>query len=337
MLIKSLKLISFRSFKKAEFNFDRVTQIVGDNGTGKTNILEAIRLLSVLKSFRAKIENEMINYIGDYLSVIGEVETVENNHKEVSVYLDKKQKIAKINKTKHRFSEFIGFIPTVLFSSSDLEIVSGPPNFRRRFIDSAICQYNHVYLRDLLELKAILKQRNSLLEQIKNNLRDTSTLEIWNNKLIEINAKIYFERERFFESISSILKSLDSSITITPILAQLTLEMLDKALRNDLRYLSTTIGPHHDDFKILLDKKDASIYGSRGEQKTAIIILKIAEKRTLEKHLKGETAILLLDDIFSELDAQNQKKILDLSDDGQVILTSIGKQKVGGKSKCLLL
>lgn len=345
MIIKSLKLTNFRSFAKADFQFDKLTQIIGPNGVGKTNILEAIHLLSILKSFRAKNEDELIKIKEDYLLINGDFLDEEKNKKKLSLYLDRQKKAVKINDVSQRIIETIGVIPTVFFWAADIQLIAGQPRFRRRFMDMTISQYNQSYLYDLVELRRVLKQRNSLLARIKyqqamptGRQANESELAIWDESFIQISERIFQQRKKFFRQLETAVKQLAEKITadlknlsIEPRLAETSEAILRLHLPRDLRLATTTYGPHHDDFQFFSAGRDLGLYGSRGQQKTAVILLKMAEKKVLENNLKNETAILLLDDIFSELDADHQEKVLAMGLAGQVIVTSIAKQPIEGK------
>ncbi len=336
-MLNKITLENFRSFKNNSFEFSNRTQIIGKNGSGKSNLLEAIGYSSILKSFRVKREKYLINNDSEYFNIKSIFEDDDGDVKEIFINYSGK-KSAMLNKNKEQASRLIGEIPTVLFWEDDLSILLGSPNYRRKFINSVICQYSKIYLGDLVEYNRVVKQRNRQLYLVSINNSDESLLDIWDNQLVSLNLKINQKREQFFDllnenykKITSQGKSEFSSLKIVPKLINIDIDTLRRQRKIDLRRNYTTIGSHHDDFVIMFKGRDLSNFGSRGQQKTAIIFLKLAEKELLESRIKNKSVTLLLDDIFSELDKFNQQLVLETAKKGQVILSSIEKQNIEGE------
>jgi len=301
---------------------------------GKMDLLEAIRYSSILKSFRVKREQYLINNGSDYFNLKSEFENNDGDIKEIFINYSGKKSVL-LNKNREPVSKLVGEIPTVLFWEDDLNILLGSPNYRRKFINSAICQYSKIYLQDLVEYNRVIKQRNRQLFLISVNNLDENLLDIWDQQLVVLNQKINQKRVEFFQlleknyqKIASLGKSDFKSLKIVPKLIQVDQKILEQQRRVDIKHNYTTIGSHHDDFSINFKGKNLANFGSRGQQKTAIIFLKLAEKELLESQIKNKSVTLLLDDIFSELDKDNQKLVLDTTKNGQVILSSIEKQEI---------
>ena len=336
-MLNKITLENFRSFKKKSFKFSEKTQIIGKNGSGKSNLLEAIRYSSIFKSFRVKREKYLINNENEYFNLKSSFENNDGDKKEIFVNFSDKKTVS-INKNKVPVSKLIGEIPTVLFWEDDLNILLGSPSYRRKFINSAICQYSKIYLKDLVEYNKVIKQRNRQLFLISVNRLNENLLDIWDEQLVILNRKINQKRVEFFkllqenyQRIIGLGKSDFRSLKIVPKLTLINQETLSQQRKIDIKYNHTTIGSHHDDLLINFKGKNLANFGSRGQQKTAIIFLKLAEKELLESQIKNKLVILLLDDIFSELDKDNQKLVLDTTKNGQVILSSIEEQEIEGE------
>ncbi|PJB51187.1 DNA replication and repair protein RecF, partial [Candidatus Berkelbacteria bacterium CG_4_9_14_3_um_filter_33_5] len=188
-MLNKITLENFRSFKKKSFKFSEKTQIIGKNGSGKSNLLEAIRYSSIFKSFRVKREKYLINNENEYFNLKSSFENNDGDKKEIFVNFSDKKTVS-INKNKVPVSKLIGEIPTVLFWEDDLNILLGSPSYRRKFINSAICQYSKIYLKDLVEYNRVIKQRNRQLFLISVNRLNENLLDIWDEQLVILNRKI---------------------------------------------------------------------------------------------------------------------------------------------------
>lgn len=303
MVLQKISLQNFRNYEKRTFEFGDKTLIVGENGAGKSNIMEAVYLLATGKSFRADREDEMLRYGEQFFRVVGEVGEVG----EIGVTMNEGRKKFEVNGVPRRQIDFVGSLRAVLFCPQDMELVTGSPGNRRRYLDFVISQVDREYHRCLISYEKGLRQRNKLLEMIRENLAHRSQLYFWDKLLIKNGEYITLKRGEYLMDLAEYDKSIISETR----LAQYEMEEVAAA--------TTLVGPHRDDFIILKTSRDVSKYGSRGEQRMAVLGLKQKEIEYL-----GGNPLLLLDDIFSELDHKHQEEVMKLVKNysGQVIMTT---------------
>ncbi len=332
MTLNRLRLQNFRSFLKKELQLSSgVTLIVGPNTSGKTNLLEAIYLLATGKSLRAGVEREMINYGKEIARVKGRVKNSEINDLEIILTTGQVagERAAKkrylVNGVGKRMVDFVGRLRCVFFGPEDLEIIINSPSIRRAYLDSVLEQVDKDYRRASLSYQKGLRQRNRLLEQIKDEGKPRSILFFWDKLLLENGEIITQKRAEFIEFINQqpdffgdLQLNYDKSI-ISP-------QRLEKYKREEIAAGMTLVGPHRDDFVIGIKNKKLKIrnlhtFGSRGEQRTAVFSLKLAEMEYITE--KTETRpVLLLDDIFSELDHERRKRLLEVIPKQQTLMTT---------------
>ena len=336
MVIKSLKLKNYRNYDLEQLNFDPATNILyGDNAQGKTNILEALYLSGTTKSHRGTKDRDLIQF-GHEESHIETVVEKKEIRFQIDMHLKKNSpKGIAIDKMPIRkASELFGIIYFVFFSPEDLNIIKEGPAGRRRFIDLELSQLDKIYLNNLSNYNRIINQRNSLLKDIygKDNLMET--LDIWDMQLASYGTKILERRKEFIKQVNRIISDIHykltgnkENITISyeASTGNLTLEQcLRKYRERDLRMKSTTVGPHRDDLCFTSDQGiDVRRFGSQGQQRTAALALKMSEIE-LVKQVTGDTPVLLLDDVLSELDKHRQNYLLDSIHDIQTIITCTG-------------
>ncbi len=318
MILQQVKLQNFRSYTKKDFGFDLITIIVGENGSGKSNLLEAIYLLATGKSFRADLESEMINYSQAVGSVEGQFQYGEN----IKIVLTDGSMVGTrkkflVNGVSRRMIDTVGKLRAVLFSPQDLELVTGSPSARRRYLDFVISQVDREYRRSLISYEKGLRQRNKLLEMIREGLGQRNQLFFWDKLLIKNGDYLTMKRREYLASFSGVYEVVyDASIISETRLKQYETEEVAAA--------ATLVGPHRDDFVINLHGRDVSKYGSRGEQRMAVLWLKTGELHYLNSDTKPA---LLLDDIFSELDHKHRQEVETIvtqhtQNGGQVVMTS---------------
>ncbi|MEW6407288.1 MAG: DNA replication/repair protein RecF [Patescibacteria group bacterium] len=346
MFLKSIKLTNFRNFENFSHNFEKnLTILFGKNAAGKTNFLEAARFLSFSKSFRADHDLDLIFWGKDFTKIQAQVKTREENQ-ELDLILSKKQrgieKIIKINNANQPVSFLIGKFISVLFSPEDMLLISGSPALRRRYLDIILGQIDHHYYHFLLELKKVLASRNKLLLEIKEHRADIKELSFWDEKLVQCGAFIIKKRKELLDFINSKIaivyqtiagNSGDShqkvTVTYTPNIEFEEIAEIENNFQKELsikkeeeiQKCRTLCGPHRDDFIFYLNRRKLSCFGSRGEFRSAILALKILELDFLESRL-SERPVLLLDDIFSELDSTRRVHLLSLVQKQQTIITT---------------
>ena len=332
MFIKSLKLKNYRNYDLLNLTFDSNTNILyGDNAQGKTNVLEALYLSGTTKSHRGTKDRDLIqfNHEESHIETIVEKNGVDF---QIDMHLKKNHpKGIAINKIPIRkASELFGIIHFVFFSPEDLNVIKEGPAGRRRVIDLELSQLDKVYLSNLSSYNRIVNQRNSLLKEIsyKENLIDT--LDIWDMQLVEYGEKIIESRKEFIKEVNKIISNIHYKLTggneiislsYESSLSGMSLEEAVKKYRErDIRFKSTSVGPHRDDLCFKTGDLDIRKFGSQGQQRTAALSLKLSEIELVRRKI-CDTPILLLDDVLSELDKHRQNYLLDSIHDIQTVIT----------------
>ena len=335
MWISNIKIKNFRNYtdEKIELN-KNINVFYGENAQGKTNIIEAIYLTAMGKSYRTKKESEMINF-NSQNSLI-EVEYFKSDRDgKVKIELGNKKNIYLNGIRLKKLSELLGNIHLVIFTPDDIGILKGSPQNRRRFLDIMISQLRPNYVNIYNLYLKTLEQRNNYLRQIKEQNKDENLLEIWDEKLADYAVNIYKYRNEFIENIKSKIKKIHSQITNNEEEIEIEyiscckekeefLKLLKERRKLDIIKGFTTKGIHRDDFLIYINGKETSVYGSQGQNRTAMLSLKLSELNVVYDEI-GEYPILLLDDFMSELDSKRRKSFLENVRDTQVIITCTEK------------
>jgi len=341
MIIRKINLINFRNYKKISVNFDKkINIIIGDNAQGKTNLLESIYFLALTKSYRTNDTN-LINKNSEVAKVKGEIKD-NSIYKSMSVELHKDAKKVKINNNEiKKISDYITNLNVILISPEDINILQGTPAERRNFLNIELSQLSKNYIKKYNEFNRILKIRNNYLKMLyKSSNPDRRYLESVTENLIEREITIYQERKKFIDSINERISKIyedisgiknfkviyDTNVDLEDFSEEKIRENLIKKYNNNLSKEidngMTLYGPHRDDLRFLIEEDDIKIYGSQGQQKIAIISLKLSEIEIF-KEMTNSSPIILLDDVFSELDVKNRNKLIGYINNGmQVIITS---------------
>lgn len=336
MLLKKLSLVNYKNFDSKEFDFDaKINCFVGSNGVGKTNILDAIYHLSFGKSYFNPIASQNIKHGEDFFVVDGLFFKNDREEKIIcSLKKGAKKVIKKNGKAYDKFSDHIGFLPLVIISPADRDLILEGSDTRRKFIDGVISQSNKEYLTALLKYNKILLQRNSLLKYFAvNHTFDKTTLSVYNEQLQEIGTIIHKERVAFLNEFIPIFKEQYAAIsggkedvTITynsKLLDKDLLQLFNESLEKDRAVQYTTVGTHKDDLSFEINNYPVKKFGSQGQQKSFLIALKLAQFNFIKAQAKT-TPILLLDDIFDKLDENRVAQIVSLVDDdnfGQIFIS----------------
>ena len=335
MWIKKIKIKNFRNYESEEINLEKNINIFyGQNAQGKTNIIEAIFLCSLGKSFRTKKDKEMIKLNEQNALVEVEYEKSDRDGK-IKIEIGNKKNIYLNGIKIKKLSELLGNLNIVIFTPDDINILKGGPQNRRRFLDIMISQLRPNYMHILNLYIKTMEQRNNYLRQIKEEHKDENLLEIWDEKLAEYAIKIYEYRKEFIEKIIKKLDIIHKNITNGEEQIELEyvtecdskekyLKLLKERRKLDIIKGFTTKGVHRDDFMIYINKKDIKIFGSQGQNRTAMLSLKLAELQVIYDEI-GEYPILLLDDFMSELDKTRRKNFLENIEGTQVIITGTEK------------
>lgn len=345
MNITKIHLNFFRNFDDKVLSFsNKITVIVGPNGAGKTNILEAIYLLSSGRSFRARIEEEMIKHKEEIGRVkcrlIGSEEKIDLEailtRGEVSMGTARLQKTARkkvlVNGVSKRVVDFAGILKATIFGPRDLELITESPSIRRKFLDAVLYQVDREYRRAIVSYEKGLRQRNKLLFRIREEGLSRSQLLFWNQLLIRSGDYISKKREELIEFINNTISFNDESYKILYDKSSISEGRLEQYKNEEIASATTLVGPHRDDFLINAKKegeveRDLASFGSRGEQRMAVLWLKMAELAFMEEKT-GEKPLLLLDDIFSELDHEHRKVVVEVARRQQTIINTADKHYV---------
>jgi DNA replication and repair protein RecF len=347
-MIKALKLIDFRNFKSKTLEFsNKITTIIGPNASGKTNILESLYLLSTAKSFRARVESEMLRYEQNLARISGELsymnnEPGENDHKAYSIKRGSSleviitkgdngwpKKRLLVNGVPKRMIDFAGNFKTVLFGPWDMDLVTESPSIRRKFLDNVLSQVDREYRRSILSYDKGLRQRNRLLFRIREEDIPRSQLLFWNQLLIKNGGYISQKREDFINFVNSNESLITSHYSLDYDKSVISEGRLEQYKDEEVAAATTLVGPHRDDFVFRIgNSRELAPFGSRGEQRMGILWLKMAELNFIEEESRlgqdsGEARpTLLLDDIFSELDHEHRNVVMELAKKQQTIITT---------------
>lgn len=333
MFIKSLSLVNFRNYSEQKLVFDEATNVFcGGNAQGKTNLLEALYLFSMGKSFRTQQDAELIRFGEDYTKAVLTYCDRNREHTiEIIILRDKKKQI-KINGVSiTKLSELIGNLNTVLFYPEELGLVKEGPYIRRRFMDMALSQLRPAYYHALGRYHRTLEQRNRLIKKLRFENTDSGrdTVFVWNEKLAEYGMELITYRAEFMERLQKLAQKAhyeaskeELSLCYRPRFTdkESYIKKLEASFCRELEQGCTLYGPHRDDFEIYINDKEAKSFGSQGQQRSAVLSLKLAQADLLYEEY-GEYPVLLLDDIMSELDKERRAYLAGRIPDKQVFIT----------------
>ena len=336
MNLNTLSLVNYKNFESQVFDFDvKINCFVGANGIGKTNALDAIYHLAFGKSYFNPIAVQNINHHAEFFVVDGNFTKNERTEKIiVSLKRGQKKIIKRNSKAYEKFSEHIGFIPLVIISPADRDLIIEGSDTRRKFIDSVISQSDKSYLSELISYNKVLAQRNALLKYFAlNNTFNADTLAIYNEQLHAYGTEIFKKRDAFLKTFIPIFKERYEAISQSKEVIDLQYksdlfdgelkDLLNKNINKDKAIHYTSVGTHKDDLAFLIDNFPIKKFGSQGQQKSFLIALKLAQF-DFTKQQSGVSPILLLDDIFDKLDENRVAQIISLVDDdhfGQIFIS----------------
>lgn len=358
MYAKSIELVNYRNYKKARIDFaEGFNVLYGNNAQGKTNIIEAIFLCALGRSHRTSKDVELVKigeegYRVEIILSKGSGQIKEEIKIEIS-YEKNSKKTIRINEIPlRRIGELVGRINAVIFSPEDIMLVKEGPAERRRFVDITLSQLKPCYFYDLQQYIRILIQRNMLLKEIRYKKSLIDTMEIWNVKLAKIGARIMAERREFIKRLSDAAKVNHKKLTGgneeieiiyapsievgegqgTEDIEKEFLNAIERLFEKELMRNTTLVGPQRDDYDILVNGMNIKMYGSQGQQRTAILSLKLSETEIIKEE-KDEYPVLLLDDVMSELDRKRQEYLFENLDEIQTFITCTDKSFFENVSK----
>ena len=358
MIIESLELKNYRNYGELSLSFDPGTNLLyGDDAQGKTNILEALYFCASAKSHRGSKDREIIRF-GEEEAHVKLILRKRDVPYRIDMHLKKNSAkgIAVNGMPIRRASELFGILNAVLFSPEDLNIIKNGPSDRRRFMDLELCQLNRSYVHALVSYNRALVQRNRLLKDISFQPELRETLDLWDSQLVNYGSQLIRERRAFLARLNPVIGPIHAGLTggkeeISVIYDGNTDEQefgnsLMRARESDLRQKITSTGPHRDDIGFFVKRTDAEAslaavpsdrrgmdlrrYGSQGQQRTAALSLKLSEIGLMEQ-TTGESPVLLLDDVLSELDTDRQKQLLRTISRIQTVITSTGMENLLGR------
>lgn len=335
MFVETLKLFQFRNIRSGEYHLpERISFIVGDNGQGKSNLIEAISFLSCGKSFRTSTVRDLVSWNADSCSVFSRVRSTQGEF-EIGMMLEQGRRKAFINGNKvPSMSSYMGELTSVTFAPSDMALVQGSPSFRRQFIDKHLVDVNPRIFEALSTYHRALQHRNALL---KNGERSRTMYQPFDHILAGEAIKILKEKRAFVQAIAEmsagyyreLSQGRDGDLRIELVTNVIEsdncaeiVEQLERSLDRDLHQQSTGIGHHRDDLRIILGEHDARAFASQGQSRSIVLSMKLAVLDLIEDK-RGDSPVLLLDDIESEIDRNRMEKLLSIlfRRERQVILT----------------
>lgn len=335
MYLQQIHLTHYRNYENQEVKLNPgINVLIGSNGQGKTNFLEAVYYLACGNNFRGNKDIELIQLDQPYFRLQGQMKKDGSDRcYDLEIYFDReKNKQLKINGAKYKTTmKLHDYLRVVLFSPDDLKIIKGSPAERRRYLDGAICQLDRVYAGLSHDYDRVVQQRNNLLRHLQDQRKDVAQLEIWNRYLVDLGSQIIYKRLQFLKLLAPIAKRVQQRLTrqaerftlsyhssigaigdfsLEEIRSLFTRILMQKAEEEILRG-ATLWGPHRDDLIFYLNGVDLRRFGSQGQQRTVILSLKMAELETFYRCRK-EYPLLLLDDVMSELDDDRRRDLLEV-------------------------
>ena len=343
--MNTLSLVNFKNYDQADFSFcPKINCLVGNNGTGKTNVLDAIFYLSMTKSCLQSADTQNIRYDADFFVIQGEYDRKDEPE---SIYCGMKRGQKKIfrrnRKDYERLSEHVGLLPIVMVSPADSQLITGGSEERRKLMNETIAQYDHNYLIHIMQYNRALEQRNALLKTFaEKHSFDAEVLGVWNEQLTNCGNKVYEYRTKYCQELIPVFQQYYREISDGREKVELIYRshlqdqdfaaLLRESVEKDRLLQFTTVGPHKDDLLLQMDGFPIKKSGSQGQQKTFLVALKLANCEFIRRR-NNITPILLLDDIFDKFDALRVNRIIQLVSGeqfGQVFITDTGREHIEG-------
>jgi DNA replication and repair protein RecF len=343
MYLRELSLVNFKNYDQLQLAFSsKINFFTGNNGAGKTNLLDAIHYLSLTKSYFNNIDSQNIRHNEDFFVIQGEYSRQDIPEKiYCGVKRGSRKSFRRNGKEYDRFSEHVGLLPVVMVSPADSSLITEGSEERRKFIDAVISQYDVNYLDRLIRYNRALVQRNVLLKDFaRKNVFNSSSLEIWSEQLISLGEYIFKVRSGFIQEIVPVFQKYYNIISGQKETVQLKYQsqledsnmqvLLNNALDKDRLLQYTTAGTHKDDLVLMLGDHPIKTTGSQGQQKTYLVALKLAKFDYISR-INGFNPIMLLDDIFDKFDSHRVKKIIELvahDSFGQIFITDTSRDRI---------
>lgn len=350
MKLIKITLINFRNHRKLTLNFDpKATLILGPNGSGKTNILEAIHIMATTKSLRTQYDREVISH-NEKMVRIEVLMDSNGDEKKLEMVITKKEKSdnmstkrVKVDNVSKSLSNFAGTLNSVLFTPHDIETFTQSPSVRRKYLDLLFFQIDKEYKRTHREYTRAVRQRNKVLEKIRDLGIGKDEIDYWTDKILAKGSLLQAKRRIYFTFLQEKIPAHAKKLNKDPVVYEfeynaneINKKRLEKYKKAEIATARTLIGPHRDDFSVKYNGFDLARFGSRGQKRTTMLAMKLCEIDFINEHL-NRRPILLLDDIFSELDEEHKEAVANVVDMQQTIVTSAEDLKLNGKMKRLKL
>ena len=334
MRLRSLRLRNHRNYAQLDLvPGPGVNVFIGANGQGKTNLLEAAAMLALSSSPRARRESELVGPVAASSRIEADVENAGRTVQlaiTLNVEGERTRRVIEVDGVRRRAFDLPGNFRVTLFWPDDLGLIKAGPELRRRFLNQMLVQVEPGYARALAGLRRVIEQRNSLLKRMAAGEGGGDVLEAWDQELVQLGTEVAGARARAVEELVPEAARCHAQIAAGERLEiayvgppENLAEAVHNSIAEDLRRGTTGVGPHRDDLRVLLDGQEARSFGSQGQQRTAVVSLKLAEAALIARRT-GERPVLLLDDVLSELDGERRTALLDeVAGEGQVIITSV--------------
>lgn len=336
--LKSLAIKGFRNLKDLKLTFEAspdLFALVGKNGQGKTNLLEAIYLCNLSKSFRAHENLDLIGFDEDFCRIEAVSEGGEAKLIEVIIEKNPNRKTLKVNGVRQRVTEFIGHLPVVFFSPDDMSMIHQAPSLRRRYLDVLLSQLDSEYLLTLIDYEKAVRHRNTLLKQVREGRGKPHEIDFWDEKVAALGITLVTKRRALVKTLNPLACNhyrgiahqkdnlvIGYQVSVEP---EKLFETLAAHRERDIATGVTSAGPHRDDLIFMNNDRDMALFASRGEWRSLVLALKFAELELLRERLNTEP-ILLLDDVFSELDDTRQQYLFSNLKGAQAFVTTTHRE-----------
>lgn len=325
-----LHLYNYRNYIDREFSIGHHTIFIGPNGSGKTNVIEAIRTISVTKSYRVTRDNDAIHWNEAWCRI-----ELKNDEQSFAYALTQEggviKKVIQHNGVAIPLTKVYGLLPTVLFSPESMHLIGGTPNERRRFLDAVLSQCNRDYISHLLTYRKVMRERHFVLMRLQQGLGTMDELDFWDQELATHGQAIIVSRRAFIADLNTLLSTIyprfiveGETLTLRykPSVSDNELQRRIESSRTyDIKTGTTSVGPHRDELQFILQDRDVTVFASRGEIRRIVLAAKLAEADYLRSH-QAKEPILLLDDVFSELDAPRRDALIQAASTYHTIVTA---------------
>ncbi len=336
MFLKNLKLTNYRNFSQVNLDLSPSTLLIGKNAQGKSNILDAIYFLATTKSPKAERDSELIKEGQEVLRVEGIVQSSEfrvqsSNETNLEIVMQNNSagfsKRTKVNGISRRVMDYLGNLVVIQFVPEDINLVAGPPSHRRWHLDITLAQVDREYKRAISEYTEVVTRRNRVLKNIRMGLSKIEELSYWTERLLINGLVISDKRVKFFDFLEKAEPILGQNFQYQYLPNLINQVRLDEYFNQEIASAISLIGPHRDDFVFSLNNKNLGYFGSRGEQRTAVLDLKLLELEYINQTFHSKP-ILLLDDIFSELDDEHRDHVISVIENQQTIVTAVENENI---------